>query len=202
MCNKYLLLLTFSILLFSCKKDGTPPPVVKSTLKDSLTGTWNFISERVENFYEDTYVSDSDIYRYTINTGYLSRTARGRLIIDAGIFRYDSTKHTVDSVAIYTTYHNGILEDSTTAPIQGSVQVANYSAPYTLPGTDSIHLSEGIQIIDGVISPVAPTGYNIRWSGDTLLLVSQSSSNIDTIKDGVLESVNQFYIQTRKYVKQ
>jgi hypothetical protein len=196
MRNKHLFLLTFMLFLCSCKKDEAPPLVIKDT---SLNGTWNFVGKRLENFREDLLISDTGAYRFLNLIGYLSKTASGKLIIENNTFRYDSAYFYADSIAMYKSYYNGALVDSTTAPLTGGI-LQNHTASYTLFDTDSIYVNEGTET--GVPGLIPPIGYHIAWSGDTLLLISRWGNEEDYFEDSTHVIVHEYNIDTWKYVKQ
>jgi hypothetical protein len=199
MMKNILLLTAFTALLFSCKKDDIT--VIKTEAANSkVLGGWDLVSLNV-------YATGSLIVIDGTNTIQSDTLFNYNLNIDDGAIQIDSEqvtkilRYSVNTTGKVFNYYNGQLQDSLLTPYTFASQPITSNFFYKMTTPDTMAIIGGAMNTGDTTHQIAPRKDVISWSGDTLLITSQSNYDKVTNKGGLDSTYMMYTKHIATYIK-
>jgi len=154
------------LVALSCQKSAQPPA------SNAVTGTWNLVSVNVQSRMTTVKSGDTSISY----PNYITQHNTGTITFTIDSMAMNGIGYTVDTTFYTYFYLNGIIVDTVSSPLIGTVPATSTGSPYKMVNTDSLYFPNSGAFPIGVgASPTQGQGVQFVVSGDTLRLTSQSS---------------------------
>jgi hypothetical protein len=179
----FLSLVFMSVIFISCKKDNS----TGSSSGSGPAGNWQFVSltahTSVTQQYNDAGSNDMDIS----TSDYTSSNASGSVSFSNGTATGSGVAYSVSTTVYETSYEDGTLVDTFSAPFTFTVQPTNSVSTYKTIGTDSLYFPGGGFISSSSLSgggaqQTEASGYKYSIAGDSLLTMTSVYSK-DTVEN-------------------
>jgi hypothetical protein len=147
----------------SCEKSAQPPA------SNAVTGNWNFVSVNVQS--ETIAVQNGDTSISYPN--YITQQNSGTIDFTVDSMAVKGLGYAVDTSFYTYFYMNGVVVDTVSSPLIGSIPPTSMGIPYKMVNTDSLYIANaGIFFPAGAGSANQGLGANFVVSGDTLRITS------------------------------
>jgi hypothetical protein len=165
----FLLSASITLFLFSCQKElaldlpGANTTGGTGSVNNKLVGSWKFIQLHANTFASNEGTVAGLTQRTETTSDYTSINNTGTIVFTAQAMTNTNVGYAFDSWAFNKVFENGVLTDTFTVPLQGTIPPATASANYTSITADSIVVQAGGQ-------GVTPVGFKLKFSNDTLFM--------------------------------
>lgn len=191
-----LLLLSLAIVFTACQKEvdyatGNNTSNTGGTggtgNTNNIEGEYDFVGMTAHTVSSITVDASGSEIKAVTTSDYVTKENTGTMKITSDEFISTNLAYSIDTIVNVKTYLDNVLFDDSDVPYAESAPPSSTTTPYVRNGADSITATGAMGIPSdpsGAI-PTGQAGFKLSWSGDTLLLNTNTSFTQSVSQNGV-----------------
>jgi hypothetical protein len=207
-----LLLLSLAIVFTACQKEvdyatgnntGNTGGTGGTGNAGNIEGDYDFVGMTAHTVSAITVNASGSEIKAVTTSDYVTKENTGRMKITSDQFISTNLAYSIDTVVNVKTYLDNVLFDDSDVPYAQSTPPSSSTTPYVRNSADSITATGplGIPSDPSGAIPTGEAGFKLSWSGDTLVLKTNTSVTQSISQNGVPATAVSSVIGTFKLKK-